>query len=103
MRKMKDQREAPNRRSGGSVAITARLAGRQLRIEVTDDGVGLPVNWRIENISGLGLRVPRERLEALYPPMGERFMIRRRGGGGTELIIQIPMQRTGTEVDGSQL
>jgi signal transduction histidine kinase len=90
------------RMSGGTIAVTAQLIDNHLRIEVIDDGVGLPASWRMENASGLGLRVTRERLEALYPATTERFSICRRGGGGTEVVIHIPLERTGVEVDGSQ-
>jgi len=89
------------RRSGGMVAVSARLTRDHLRIEVIDDGVGLPPNWRPENGSGLGLRVTRERLEALYSSTGDRFVIGRRDGGGTEVTIHIPLQRPGAEVHGS--
>jgi signal transduction histidine kinase len=90
------------RMSGGMIAITAQLIDNHLRIEVVDNGVGLPAGWRMENASGLGLRVTRERLEALYPSTSDRFAIARRGGGGTEVVIHIPLERTGVEIDGSQ-
>jgi two-component sensor histidine kinase len=86
--------------SGGTIAISALLIDDHLRIEVVDDGVGLPANWRMENASGLGLRVTRERLEALYPTTSDRFAICRRDSGGTEVIIHIPVQRAGDEIDG---
>jgi two-component sensor histidine kinase len=90
------------RMSGGTIAISAQLIDDRLRIEVVDDGLGLPANWRMENASGLGLRVTRERLEALYPTTTDRFAICRRDSGGTEVIIHIPVQRAGGEIDGSE-
>ena len=90
------------RMSGGTIAISAQLIDDHLRIEVIDDGAGLPANWRMENASGLGLRVTRERLEALYPTTSDRFAICRRSGGGTEVIIHIPLQRTGIDADGRE-
>jgi LytS/YehU family sensor histidine kinase len=46
----------------------------------------------MENARGLGLKVTRERLEALYPECGEDcFTIRRREAGGTEVAIHIPL------------
>jgi two-component system, LytTR family, sensor kinase len=90
------------RMSGGTIAISAQLIDDHLRIEVVDDGVGLPADWRIENGSGLGLRVTRERLEALYPTTTDRFAICRRDSGGTEVIIHIPVRRAGDEVDGRE-
>jgi nitrate/nitrite-specific signal transduction histidine kinase len=62
-----------------------------LQIKIIDDGVGLPRNWQLESSSGVGVRVTRERLEALYPELDElRFAIRPRQSGGTEVVIQIP-------------
>jgi len=70
-----------------------------LQIHVLDNGVGVPRNWRMENATGLGLRVTRERLEALYPECSEDcFTIRRREAGGTEVAIRIPLH-----VDESEL
>lgn len=80
------------RRSGGAITVSARLAEGHLQIRVADDGVGLPPNWSMESSSGLGLRVTRERLEALYRRAADRFVISRRQGGGTEVIIRIPFQ-----------
>jgi len=80
------------RMSGGMITISAAAVGDQLHIHVLDNGVGVPRNWRMENATGLGLRVTRERLEALYPECGEDcFSIRRRETGGTEVAIRIPL------------
>jgi two-component sensor histidine kinase len=80
------------RMSGGMITISAAAVGDQLHIQVLDNGVGVPRNWRMENATGLGLRVTRERLEALYPECGEDcFSIRRRETGGTEVAIRIPL------------
>ncbi|MEO6359754.1 MAG: ATP-binding protein, partial [Sphingomicrobium sp.] len=89
-----------SRLSGGMVAVTARHEGDELSIDVVDDGVGLPPRWRIESCSGLGLRVTRERLEALYAGSGHQaFRISRREGGGTAVAIRIPLHTTGPEAD----
>jgi len=78
--------------SGGTITISAAKIGDQLHIHVLDNGVGLPRNWQMEKSPGLGVRVTRERLEALYPECGEDcFTIRRRKSGGTEVAIQIPL------------
>ena len=82
------------RLSGGKVMISAWRAGDQLQIRVLDDGVGLPPNWRMDASTGLGVRLARERLAALYPGLGEQgFVIRGREGGGTEVAMSVPVYR----------
>lgn len=84
------------RRSGGMVAVTARRAGNEISINVVDDGVGLPPRWRMEKCAGLGLRVTRERLEALYGAARDHsFELSRRKGGGTQVTIRIPFHEAG--------
>lgn len=86
------------RMSGGRINVCAAAAANQLRIEVMDDGVGLPDGWELETSSGHGIRVTRERLIALYPGAGENcFNIARREGGGTKAVLSIPLQRTGRD------
>ena len=80
------------RLSGGKIDILARRVGAQLQIQVRDDGVGLPTNWRKETSAGLGIRVTCERLAALYPDLGEQALtIQPRPGGGTEVAICVPL------------
>jgi two-component sensor histidine kinase len=79
------------RMSGGTILVSASRVEDQLQIRIVDDGVGLPRNWQLESSKGVGVRVTRERLEALYPELDElRFAIRPRQSGGTEVVIQIP-------------
>ncbi len=79
------------RLSGGSVTVSARYVGGNLQLIVQDDGVGLPRRWRFDAGAGLGLRVTRERLRALYPGLGESaFTITRRRGGGTRVVMRTP-------------
>jgi two-component system LytT family sensor kinase len=84
------------RLSGGTIAVSTQRAGDMLQIRVIDDGVGLPGDWRMDKCGGHGVRVTRERLEALYPQAGEEaFRISRRSAGGTEVFIRIPLNRIG--------
>ena len=88
------------RLAGGIVALSARQAGEFLQIDVADDGVGLPRNWRMDACTGLGVRVTRERLDALYAARnGANFTICRRKGGGTQVTIRIPLRSIGDEAD----
>lgn len=81
------------RLAGGTIAVLAAGDAAHLCIQVIDDGVGLPLGWRMETSTGHGLRVTRERLIALYPEMGETcFSIARRQSGGTEVVMRIPLR-----------
>lgn len=87
-----------SRASGGSVFVSARRIDDQLEIRVTDDGVGLPPGWKLEESAGLGLSVTRERIRGLHPNDGSSFAVRRRsrdGNGkidGTEATIMLPLR-----------
>lgn len=90
------------RLSGGKVVVSAQQDGGQLHVKVQDDGVGLPRQWRMETSTGLGVRVTRERLQALYAGAGGHdFTIERRKRGGTEVAIRIPQHATGVEAYGT--
>jgi two-component system, LytTR family, sensor kinase len=83
-----------SRATGGTVAVTAwRIPDLdQLEIRVTDDGIGLPAGWSLENSAGLGLSVTRDRIRGLHPNGGSRFTVRRRREGGTEAAISLPLR-----------
>ena len=82
------------RLSGGKILVSGARAGDCLRLQVVDNGVGISRRWRMEGVTGHGLRVTLERLKALYPGSGDECLtLRRRKGGGTEVTIEIPLQR----------
>ncbi len=87
------------RAGGGMVTVRAERNGQRLEIRIADDGVGLPAGWTLENSTGLGLSVTRERIAGLYPKDDCRFAMNRREGGGTEVEIALPLRWTGGEVD----
>lgn len=81
-----------SRVTGGMIGVSAQRSGDQLEINVMDDGVGLPADWRMGISGGRGLRVTQERLAALYPETDTyRFTVSRREGGGTEIAIRLPL------------
>jgi LytS/YehU family sensor histidine kinase len=82
--------------SGGAVMVTARAVGQNLVIQVEDDGVGLAPGWTLENSSGLGLAVTRERIAGIYPAQ-HVFTVRRRPEGGTRVEIVLPLRFQGEE------
>jgi signal transduction histidine kinase len=79
------------RASGGNVTVSARRMGDQVEIRVVDDGVGLPPGWKMEAAQGLGVKVTRERLAAMYPPGASTFAVAPHAGGGTEAKIVLPL------------
>jgi len=86
------------RASGGTVIVSARKDGDRLEIRVLDDGVGLPTDWTLENSSGVGLSVTRQRVAGLYLDGETRFAVNRRASGGTEVEISLPLRWTGEDV-----
>jgi len=85
------------RASGGTVIVSAHRDGNRLDIRVLDDGVGLPTGWTLENSSGVGLSVTRQRVAGLYPDGETCFAVNRRASGGTEVEISLPLRWTGKD------
>ena len=85
------------RASGGTVIVSARRDGTRLDIRILDDGLGLPAGWNLENSSGTGLSVTRQRVAGLYPEREAGFAVERRAGGGTEVRISLPLRFAGKE------
>lgn len=81
----------------GTVTISAELKGRELRITVSDDGVGIPA-YRLQEIlkpgvgsgNGVGLSNVNERFKSLY---GEDYAlkIQSKEGVGTKISLRIPL------------
>ena len=71
----------------GRVEVLGRVENGCLRLEVKDDGPGLPENRRI--VEGTGLSNTRERLSKLYGDKGS-MSVRGRPSGGISVEITIP-------------
>jgi two-component system LytT family sensor kinase len=78
---------------GGSIVLSAERVEETLRIQVLDDGVGLPSGCSFDHHKGVGLSVTRERFAGLYPGDTSEFHIRRRTEGGTEVLISLPLHK----------
>jgi signal transduction histidine kinase len=61
----------------------ANSNGRGLRLEIQDDGRGLPPQYR----TGVGCQAMRERATEL----GGRFVIESQNGGGTQVSVWLPL------------
>lgn len=81
----------------GTVTISAHLKGRELRITISDDGVGIPPHRLHEVLkpgvgsgNGVGLSNVNERFKSLY---GEDYglKIQSKEGVGTKISLRIPL------------
>ncbi|MGH7291897.1 MAG: sensor histidine kinase [Myxococcota bacterium] len=75
------------RAAGGRVSLKAWQSNGRLRMEVTDDGAGLPANGSMRD--GIGLSNTRERLRAMFGTDHD-FSLCPANGGGVVAHIEIP-------------
>lgn len=75
---------------GGVLLVSAHRDEEHLVLRIEDDGVGLAPGWSMEEDSGIGLRLTRERLAVRFPDSGSRFEISPRPSGGTVVSIALP-------------
>ncbi|HKG93684.1 MAG TPA: histidine kinase [Gemmatimonadaceae bacterium] len=71
------------------VEVRARREGGWLRLEVRDDGPGLPPGWTLGAAAGVGLRNTGARLAQLYAGR-HAFTVRDAPGGGVVATVVIP-------------
>jgi signal transduction histidine kinase len=76
---------------GGTVRVHACAAAGRLRIEVTDDGVGLPPAFAAVDARGLGLRNTAERLRRSYGDAAS-LEIAVADRGGTRATVVLPLR-----------
>ncbi|MBI5869105.1 MAG: histidine kinase [candidate division Zixibacteria bacterium] len=75
--------------AGGTVRVSAVCEGEKLRLEVSDDGVGLDRTAQSSNGNGVGLANVRERLQQLY---GDRCRFSMVDSDGLTITIHLPLQ-----------
>jgi sensor histidine kinase YesM len=85
------------RAAGGTIVVRAKPLGERLEIRVQDDGIGLPLGWRLEESEGLGLSITRQRIAGLHPNGMSRFVVKNRMEGGTEVEVSLPLRLVGDE------
>ena len=77
--------------TAGAVTIRARREGARLRLEVCDNGYGLPPGGAASLREGVGIANTRERLETLYGDDHE-FAIADAPDGGVCVVITLPFR-----------
>lgn len=75
----------------GEISLRARAEGPQLILEISDNGAGPGGSGG--GGSGVGLENSRSRLAQLYGPNSALLRIGAREGGGTNVIIKLPLHR----------
>ena len=78
--------------NGGTIQVGVRQLANQLQIEVTDEGSGRTSASRSEHF-GVGLRLLRERLAALYATQASLDL--QASGGGMRAVLRIPLRFIG--------
>lgn len=78
------------RASGGTIEITAVKTGDNLKLEVADDGIGVPFGNPAEIFEGIGLSNTRARLEYLYGDAHTFDITPNEGVRGLRLKLIIP-------------
>ncbi|KAB2343346.1 sensor histidine kinase [Actinomadura rudentiformis] len=64
---------------------------RRLVVTVADDGVGLPADFDVESSNSLGLQIVRT---LIVGELSGTLDFRRRPGGGTEVIVDVPLNHS---------
>ena len=75
---------------GGQVVIRAARSARALDIVISDNGRGLPEGFSLEDSDRLGLQIVRTLLAA---ELDGTLGMRARPGGGTEVVLRVPIGR----------
>ena len=79
------------RNAPGRIRIVAARDGESLRLEVSDNGVGLSGSARAKLHGGVGLSNTRDRLECLYGPGHELLFLET--GEGLTVQMRFPFSR----------
>lgn len=81
------------RLAAGRVEVHAKSRGDRLILQVLDDGVGLPENYREGHSAGVGLKNTRARLQQLYGD-NYQFTCENVLSGGCRVSISVPFRVT---------
>ena len=75
-------------RGPGLLEVRAGRVGGMLRLEVLDDGVGLPAGFDLAASERLGLQIVRTLVEG---ELGGTLQLDSRDGGGTRALVEVPL------------
>ncbi|MGH8827766.1 MAG: sensor histidine kinase [Jiangellaceae bacterium] len=75
----------------GTIQLTANRRAGRLRVVVDDDGVGLPDDHDADTFGNLGLQIVRT---LVVGELGGTFELGARPGGGTRVVIDLPVEPT---------
>ncbi len=85
------------RQRSGIIEVTARRGSHRLTVAIADNGVGLPEGFDLDLSSSLGLQIVRT---LVVGELGGRLEFLRRPGGGTEVVVDLPVEMPADPVDG---
>jgi two-component sensor histidine kinase len=79
--------------------VTADRAAAGLTVTVEDSGVGLPAGFSLDAATSLGLHIVRT---LVVSELGGRLEISPRAGGGTAVLVTIPLESPAAQQVGEQ-
>ncbi|HEY0539248.1 MAG TPA: histidine kinase N-terminal domain-containing protein [Actinoallomurus sp.] len=78
----------------GLLEVVVDRGGERLGVVVADNGKGLPEGFDVESAASLGLQIVRT---LIVGELGGVLELRLRDGGGTEVVLDIPLDQTPRE------
>jgi len=79
----------PGQAAAGFLEISAVRSSGKLTFTVSDNGVGLPAGFDLDSTSSLGLQIVRT---LVLTELGGRLEITPRPGGGTRVLVEVPVE-----------
>jgi len=90
---------APGRAAAGCLQVSAAREPGRLSVTVSDNGVGLPPDFDLGATTSLGLQIVRT---LVLTELGGTLEITPRAGGGTQVVVVLPLEETPGAETGSE-